>query len=231
VGFSARKETIDCGYWLFLDGDDALLPDCLARLEHVFTHQSEIGLVAVWTERTGKSPALEAPLCPDIEHQLRENDVTPASAYRAEAIGEGQPFRPGLPREYDAWDLANKIVVEGWSAVGYPEILAYRRSKKARISWPQATAAHAVRAELLSRFESSVTRTTLNLIDDYVPIPHVAYETYWSDDKRFDEQILRYFLTALFHPRRASRAVLRRSRAVFSAIGPKFGLRSKGLVP
>jgi glycogen synthase len=223
VAFSAGKEAMDCGYWLFLDCDDYLLPDCFARLEHAFMHQSEIGIVAIWTERTAKSQSLEAPLCPDMEHQLRENDVTPASAYRAEAIGEAQPFRPGLPREYDAWDLANKIMVDGWSAVGYPEILACRTSKTTTISWPQTTALRSVRTEVLGRFGSSITRATLNLIDDYVPMPLAANETYRMDENRF----LGYLVTALFHPQRASRAVLRRSRAVFSA---KIGLRSKGLM-
>ena len=87
------------------------------------------------------------------------------------------PFEPlrsachhssGLTREHDIWDLANKVMAKGWSAVTCPETFAAALAETAA-SWPEVTALRAIRAELLSPFGDAVTPIALSLVDDYVP--------------------------------------------------------------
>ena len=54
------------------------------------------------------------------------NDTPPASAFRAAALRTTRPFRSGLPREYDIWDVANAVLLEGWQAATLPEALAIK---------------------------------------------------------------------------------------------------------
>ena len=227
AGFSALRPKGVHGFWLFLDTFDRLLPGYLAQIERVLTHRSDVAIVSPWTGRSGDWKSLDAPLCPDIEHQLIRNDVAPASAFRAAAIGM-PPFRPGLAREYDIWDLANKVMAKGWSAVTCPETLAQRRSQRPQLPWPEVTALRAIRAELLSSFGDGVTPIALNLVDDYVPFPQEESETALSTDKPAHSRAFRYLARAVFHPRKASRTIKRRWRIFRAANGLRSGLRGKG---
>ena len=141
-----------------------------------------------------------------------DNDVCSASAFRAEAIGRAPPFRAGMPRGYDVWDVANMVMAHGWLAVTYPRILARRHAGKPKIRWPEATALRALRVELLRRISHKLDPDLLDLIDDFVPIPLAVPETRPST-------VLRYLVKGVVHPRRAGRAVARRLRAVFANTG------------
>jgi glycogen(starch) synthase len=221
AGFEILQAKGRCDFWVFLDEDDYLLPHYLSKLEKAFAHRPEVGLIAVWTGRTGAPRPLDAPLCPDPEYQLRANEVPPASAFRAEALGAIPPFRSGMPREYDVYDLANTVMARGWQAVAYPEILT-RRSKQQNIVWPSSTALRALRAELLNRFSDVLARETLGLVDDYVPIPLAAADRDPSDQKSLPRLLLFCVGISLRHPRRAARALVRRSGTVLTVLGSQF---------
>ena len=51
TGYAAIRERIAPGLVLFLDTDDLLQPDCLARMRQTLAHRSEVGLVAGWIGR------------------------------------------------------------------------------------------------------------------------------------------------------------------------------------
>jgi hypothetical protein len=169
-GFSALGPT-EGGYWVFLDQDDELAPAFLERVGQIFSRRPEIGLVAPWTRRTRGTRHLDAPPCPELVHQMVRNDTTPATAFRAAALRQARPFRSGFPREYDIWDVANAVLLEGWQAATLPEALAIRHQPSPRVGWPEATALRAIRAELLVPFAGTTTRTALDLVNEFVPLP------------------------------------------------------------
>ena len=226
AGFTALQSGGGQGFWLFLDGADTLAPTCLERIGRTFAHRPEAGIAALWTERTTGSNALDAPPCPEPFYQLTGNDVPPASAFRAAALGTEPAFRCGTPREYDTWQLANVVMAKGWSAVTIPEILATRSAEKPTISWPEVTALRAIRAELLSPFTATATRIALDLVDDYVPLPGAGPEP----SLRLHDLVLRYLVTIVLHPRRAMHSILRRSMTAVVAIGRRTGLYRRGAV-
>lgn len=224
AGIEALRAKGRCGFWVFLDEHDCLLPDYISRVESVFAHRPEVGVITVWTERIAGPQPLEAPLCPEPEYQVRANEVTPASAFRAEALAESAPFRSGIPREYDVWDLANGIMARGWRAAAYPEILAQRRVKQQKIEWPDSTALRAIRAELLSHFSDIFTREFLGIVDEYVPIPLAVSYPEPSNEKSFSQLVVSRIKIIALDPRRAARAIIRRSRAALTLQRPQFGL-------
>ena len=124
---------------------------------------------------------------------------------------------------------ANRVMANGWSAVTYPEILAQRQSERPRIPWPEVTALRAIRAELLSHLCDSVTPIALDLVHDYVPLPQEEPEGALSTDEPAHHRAFRYLTRTVFQPRRASRAIMRRSRKILAASGLWPGLRDKGV--
>jgi glycogen synthase len=221
AGFEFLQARGRCGFWVFLDEDDYLLPHYLSKIEKAFAHRPEVGVIAVWTGRTAGPRPLDAPLCPDPEQQLRANEVPPASAFRAEALNEIPPFRSGMPREYDVYDLANAVMARGWRAAAFPEILT-RRSKQQNIAWPNSTALRALRAELLNRFSDIIARETLGLVDEHVPIPLAATERDSSDPKSLPQLLFFCVRISLRHPRRTARALVRRTGGVLAVMGSQF---------
>jgi glycosyltransferase involved in cell wall biosynthesis len=209
LGLSASPRMGGCRFYLFLDEHDRLLPDCLECVDKVLQHRPDVGIVSFWTEATGVPTSLNVRPCPLLSYQLRDNDVCYASAFRAEAIGRTPPFRAGMPRGYDVWDVANMVMARGWLAVTYPRLLARRYAGKAEIRWPEATALRALRVELLRRISRKLDPDLLDLIDDFVPIPLAVPETRPAS-------ILLDLAKHLAHPRRAGRAVVRRLRAVLA---------------
>ena len=223
AGFEALLSKGEVGYWVFLDSHDLLAPRCLECYEATLAHRPEVGIVAPWTERTGGVESLEARPCPEQANQLVGNDVPPASAFRAEALGVEPPFRTGLPREFDIWDAANAVMVKGWLAVTIPETLATRHSDKFKADWPRASALRAIRAEVLSRFASPDSQTALNLVDDHVPLPGTAFE--FEPSLRLCYHCIK---TVVLHPGRTLRAIARYTLMALKMLSQKIGLPSKG---
>ena len=202
----------DDAYWLFLDADDELAPDALARMGEVLDTRPDVAIVSPWTERTTGADRLDATPSPDAQAQLIANDVAPASAFRGTALGPNPPFRPGAQREYDVWELANRVLAAGGSAVTLPEALLTRHAARPHTPWPGTTALRAVRAEVLSPLLAVTGAGTLDLVFDYVPLPLCDGPppadplSGWPLPVRLAIKVVRL-------PRRIARALWRRVRA------------------
>ena len=212
AGLAASPQAGAAAFWLFLDRYDRLVPHYLEAVERVLLHRPEVGIVSCWTAWIDGAQRLDANPCPEAIYQLMSNDVALASAFRAEAVGTAAPFRPGLPRGYDVWGLANAVIAKGWTAVTYPALLVRRGGDRPQVAWPDATALRAIRAELLSAYPAAVEPNVRELIDLFVPIPSVQpHETPFADRLVLSKP-LGYLITALTDPSRAYRALVRRSR-------------------
>ena len=177
-GFSVLAARHPADVWLFLDEHDRLEPDCLELMAGVFSRRPDVGIVSPWTDRTESGRGLEAHPSPALPYQLTGNDVAPASAFRAEALGHPGPFRPGLPREYDVWALANEVIARGWAAVTLPGLHAVRSAPPCEASWLKATSLRAIRAEILAPFDTDENETVLQLVDAHVVLPQPPREPY-----------------------------------------------------
>jgi glycogen synthase len=201
-GFSVLAARRAADVWLFLDEYDALEPDCLERMAEVFSHRPDVGLVSPWTDRADEG--LDARPSPATPYQLTGNDAAPASAFRAQALSPSGPFRPGLPREYDVWALANEVIAKGWSAVTLPGLHARRLTSSRRLSWAQATSLRAIRAEALAPFDGRENATALQLIDSYVALPQPPREQA-AGGAPFRRFLLRKIEAVLLRPRHVMR--------------------------
>lgn len=197
-GFSLLEARRAADVWLFLDEHDLLEPECLERMAAIFASRPDVGLVSPWTDRID-SHTLEARPSPALPYQLTGNDAAPASAFRTQALAPSRPFRPGLPREYDVWALANEVIARGWTAVTLPGLHARRSAPPPQISWLQATALRAIRAEALAPFDNDENETALQLVDAYVALPQPPKEPY-PNDARFRRFLLQKFEAVLLRP-------------------------------
>ena len=199
-------------FWLFLDEHDALDAGCLDLMEHIFRYRSDVGLIAPWTVR-GSDGLLEAPIGTDIDHQLERNELTPATAVRAGALNDAQPFNASMPREFDIWSLGNSALMRGWTAVGLPAAYAYRRLPPPIANWPNSTAIRAIRSEVLAPVAGSVGPVVLDFLDRHVPLPMTAPQVS-KGIPSLGVRGRRYLRTLVFEPRKALRALARRSAAI-----------------
>lgn len=197
-GFSMLEARRGADFWLFLDEYDLLEPDCLERMAAIFSSRPDIGLISPWTDRMA-SRGLDARPSPALPYQLTGNDVAPASAFRTQALVASGPFRPGLPREYDVWALANEVIARGWTAVTLPGLHARRSAPPAEVSWLQATSLRAIRAETLAAFDNDENEIALQFVDAYVALPQPPREPY-PNDARFRRFLLQKFEAVLFRP-------------------------------
>jgi hypothetical protein len=76
--------------------------------------------------------------------------VASASGYRSSPLGQ-TPFRPDLPADLARWDLANRLLVEGWSAITLPCLLGDRIGE-ARAHDPSWWRARPLAADMMGRF-------------------------------------------------------------------------------
>jgi glycogen(starch) synthase len=219
AGLKALKAKTRGRFWIFLDEYDSLLPHYLLQLERVFLHRPEVGVIAVWTERPGRRP-LEAPLCPEPKYQLRGNEVTSASAFRSDALGDFPPFPGSMRPENAITALANTVMATGWQAVAYPEILARRRVEQ---KYPRL-ALGSVRAELLNRFAEVIIRDKRGLADGRIAVPPPASDPNAPDHKSLFELLILCAGIFVRHPRRVARAIIRKSGAVLALMGSRLGL-------
>ena len=82
------------------------------------------------------APPSRRPRAPTCRISSSSNDVTPASAFRAEALGEQPPFAATMPREYGLWRVANTVLSQGWAAVTLPSRSRCGTRSEARSSGP-----------------------------------------------------------------------------------------------
>ncbi|TIM35260.1 MAG: hypothetical protein E5Y61_08400 [Mesorhizobium sp.] len=113
-----------------------------------------------------------------------------------------------MPRGYDLWDLANRLLLDGWSAATLPEALHERTVQDTDLAWPGASALRAIRSELLSRFAGPTTAIALDIIDDHVPLPLAAPFGY---DPTALPRWQRRLITTVRDPGKAVRRILFRA--------------------
>jgi glycosyltransferase involved in cell wall biosynthesis len=214
AGREALRGKVSCDFWIFLEKYDSLLPSYIAEVERVFVHRPEIGVIAVWTKHPGR-PLLEVPICPEPKYQRRGNDVTSASAFRADALQDIPPFRRGMRPENAITDLANAVMAKGWQAVAYPQILAQRRLER---KYPGLFLG-SLRVELLTRFADVIARDRRSLSDSQGLLPTTASDQFAPDDKSLFELLILCAGIFVRHPRRVARAVIRKCGRIITLMG------------
>jgi hypothetical protein len=218
-GFALLASANPADFWLFLDEYDFLEPNCLERMAALFCTRPDVGIVTPWTDRTGAVSAFDARPSPALRYQLTGNDIAPASGFRARALGNELPFKPGLPREHDVWALSNSVIANGWTAVTFPALLARRDDPTPAMSWAKATSLRAIRAEALEPFDTAANRLALQLVDAYVPLVHRPIEP-GPTGQRLRRLFLSYLEAVLLRPKHVLRYVL--------SVAP--GLPSRGAI-
>jgi hypothetical protein len=104
---------------------DPCFLDVAVRALHAEAHA---GLVAGWTlTRTG---TLSAPPQPSFPHQFLGNDVGPGAVIRVQAFSDVAGFDGAVPEGVESWDLANRIMANGWRAVTIPAPAAVDRANR-----------------------------------------------------------------------------------------------------
>ena len=110
----------------FLDGDDELTPDFVARCSDVLERCPQVGIVSFWTEEWGATKRVSVQASPAFPYQWMRNDAATASALRTDAVTSAGCFRPMESPEYERWDLITAIMAGGWRAVTVPAVLHRR---------------------------------------------------------------------------------------------------------
>ena len=130
-------------------------------------------------------------------------EVTSASAFRADALGDTLPFHQRMQNAIN--DVADAVMAKGWHAVAYPEILAQRHleQKYSRLSLGS------FRTELLNRFAEVILRDKRGLADARIPVPPTASDPDVPDHKSLLEILI--LCTGIFmrHPGRVARAIFK----------------------
>jgi glycosyltransferase involved in cell wall biosynthesis len=152
-----------------LDHGDRLDPHCLSKLAAAFSARPSCALIAVWVDIG--SHGIEAPPPPNLTHAPLSCDVTAVAGLRMESIADPPPFRPGLPRRFELWDLANRLLLEGWEVAVLPEALAERHDPQVQPTWASASVNRALHAEILDRFRAPEAKLAINLIQEYLQLP------------------------------------------------------------
>jgi hypothetical protein len=212
AGYKALRAKLNCGFWVFLDEHDFLLPTYLERIGQVFAHRPEVGLVSVWTERPGRC-FLEAPLCPEPKYKLRNNDLTPAAAFRGEALKDILPLRGGLRSDQAITRVADAVMNKGWLAVAYPEILARRRLRDHRL------ALDSLRARLLNLFGEAILRERRGLMNGGVPTPLGASDLGSLEHESLTALVFLSVGIIVRHWRRVARAISQKGRTLLNLTG------------
>lgn len=156
--------------WMFLDHHDRLAPDALARLEEVLAAAPGVGLVSCWTGHAEHSGRAHVCPNPGLPYQWVADEVARVTAFRAAAM-QAAPFGADPVRGAEHWELALSMLADGWAAVTYPAMLAWRARDDIRLQWPEAVAFRERRGELMRRFPTALAAEAAALIELYVPAP------------------------------------------------------------
>lgn len=191
-----------------LDHSDRLDPHCLARLATSFAARPGCALAAVWVS-AGKV-GLEAPPPTDLAHALAGCDVSAVAGLRVEALAGAPPFRAGLPRCFDLWDLSNRLLLDGWEVAVLPEALAERHDSRPAKEWAKTSALRAIRAEILERFTAPEARLAIDFVETYLAVPF--QQGYYGPSETIQQRSLRRIKTGLRDPGRAIKWLATRTR-------------------
>jgi glycosyltransferase involved in cell wall biosynthesis len=206
-GFTALAAAGHRGLVVPLEHEDRLDPHCLSKLAAAFSARPSCALIAVWVDIG--SHGLEAPPPPDLTYAPVSCDFTAVAGLRMEAIADPPPFRPGLPRRFELWDLANRLLLEGWEVAVLPEALAERHDPQARPTWASTSANRALHAEILDRFRAPEAKLAIDLVRAYLPVPlrqgfdGPPLRGFDGPQETFRQRSLRRFKAGLRDPGRA----------------------------
>jgi glycosyltransferase involved in cell wall biosynthesis len=138
----------------FLGPGDRLLPGFVARCEETLRWSPQVGIVSCWV-RDDRSRAVATPPCPAFPYQWLWNDVASCSVVRTEALEAAGGFRAAFDFGYEAWDLWNAVMAQGWAAVTLPEILGETAEQQAELE-ASSPPGRGMRSRIVRRFPELV---------------------------------------------------------------------------
>jgi glycosyltransferase involved in cell wall biosynthesis len=144
----------------FVDGDDQLAPDFVARCSDVLKRCPEVGIVSFWTEQWGATKGMAVEACPAFPYQWMRNDAATASALRIEALAAVGGCRSMESPEYEHWDLINAVMAAGWHAITVPAALNRRHVRTV----PTYTNTRML-TQIYERFPELLARDALDIHD------------------------------------------------------------------
>jgi glycosyltransferase involved in cell wall biosynthesis/peptidoglycan/xylan/chitin deacetylase (PgdA/CDA1 family)/SAM-dependent methyltransferase len=122
-------------YVSFLDADDLLEPDFLARTVERLDADPSLAFVSCWLRAFGDAEFLWQPTDCTFPRLLAEDTVCTAALTRVDAVQAVGGFDAGMPLAgYEDWDLAISLVERGLHGVILPEFLFRYRIRKRSMS-------------------------------------------------------------------------------------------------
>ncbi|MBC7791201.1 MAG: glycosyltransferase family 4 protein [Anaerolineae bacterium] len=175
----------------------ALEPHFIETCDGALTRNNALGILCGWSDRGAGGFAEPSPAFP---YQWIAVGIGHAAVVRAEAFLESGGLREQLPLSYALWDLWNAILVSGWQALAYPEVLAHR----AESDTERDSSQHDMFVSLLrERFPTAFARDmdTVRLLE---ALPQAGTEPHVSDVFRQPLRVqLGLALDAVRQPRKA----------------------------
>lgn len=114
-------------YLVFLDADDLLKPDYIAKLADVLDRHEGVGAVTPWVRHFGAQEDMWIPPHGQFPYLLAENCLAAASMVRARALDQCGGFQPAMQYNYEDWEFWIQLAEAGWALLCYPEaLLDYR---------------------------------------------------------------------------------------------------------
>lgn len=123
IGLSVVTADVVC----FLDADDAISPDHLARAVEAFAADDRLGIVTPWAQTIG---AIDGRWRPDVAADIEStNCCTSASVARTAALRETNAFEQfeGVAAQGEDWFVWRHLVRAGWRIAASDAVHYYRR--------------------------------------------------------------------------------------------------------
>ena len=117
-------------YVCFLDADDKLHPEFLARTVAVLERDAGVSFVSCWLDMFGEETGRWSPQRCDFPMLLAECTVCTAALVRRAHVSEVGGFDAGMPHQgYEDWDMWISLVENGHSGAILPEVLFFYRRR------------------------------------------------------------------------------------------------------
>ena len=161
---SVFRKGLNPSAFVFLDTDDRLEPDFVARCEAVLLQCPEVGILSCWFDEVEKGSGLKIKPCPAFPYQWVSNDTDSVIVIRTEALRESGLFRRSMPNGLENWDVVNSVMAANWVGVVIPEMLVARHQTDDPIGAMSATEYAVARREILERFPDLIARDAKEIV-------------------------------------------------------------------